>query len=110
MNAAGLTTVLAGVVAGLKHPAPHKQLVASGKFSQSEIDGTIENLEASLTTLRNTPHHAVEKLVAQYDTQLTQHLAKFDQEWTRDAQSAFHDAQALAGYIAMIVGKSGLRR
>jgi uncharacterized protein YukE len=110
MNAAGLTTVLAGVVAGLKHPAPHKQLVASGKFSQSEINGTIENLEASLTTLRNTPHHAVDKLVAEYDAQLTQHLAKFQGEWTRDSQAAFHDAQALAGYIAVILAKSGVRK
>ena len=109
MNAAGLTAVLAGVVAGLKHPAPHKQLVAGKKFSQSEIDGTIENLEAALTTLRNTRHDALERLVAEYDLQLTQHLEKFQSEWTRDASAAFHDAQALAGYIAVIVAKSGLR-
>jgi acyl-CoA reductase-like NAD-dependent aldehyde dehydrogenase len=109
MNAAGLTATLAGVVAGLKHPAPHKQLVAGGKISQNEIDATIENLEAALRTLRKTPHHAIDKLVAEYDAQLTQHVDRFNREWTRDSNAAFHDAQILVGYIATIMTKSGVR-
>jgi hypothetical protein len=107
MNAAGLTFVLSGVVAALKHPSFEK-LVADGKISQGEFHGTLANLDAVLTTLRKTPGPAVEKMVAEYNDELTEHLSKFNSEWTNDLVAAFRDAQTLAGYITTIMAKSGL--
>lgn len=109
MNAAGLTFVLSGVVAALKHPYSEK-LVTDGKISQSEFHGTTANLDAVLTTLRKTPHSEIEKMVAEYDDELTEHLSKFNGEWiSNDLLAAFRDAQNLAGYITTIMAKSGLR-
>ena len=109
MNAAGLTFVLSGVVAALKHPSFEK-LVTDGKISQSEFHGTIANLDAVLTTLRKTPQPAIEKMVAEFDDELTEHLTKFNLEWiSNDRLAAFRDAQNMAGYITTVMAKSGLR-
>jgi hypothetical protein len=108
MNAAGLTFALSGIVAGLKHPALER-LVADGKISQSEYHGTTANLDAALATLRKTPAAAVEKMVAEHNDELTEHLSKFDGEWTVDSLAAFRDAQIMAGHITTIMAKSGLR-
>ena len=108
MNAAGLTFVLTGVVGALKHPFSEK-LVTDGTISRNEFDGTVANLDAVLTTLRKTPHPAIEKMVAEYNDELTEHLSKFDAEWiTNDLLAAFRDAQNLAGFITTIMAKSGL--
>ena len=63
-----------------------------------------------MTTLRKTPHSEIEKMVAEYDDELTEHLSKFNGEWiSNDLLAAFRDAQNLAGYITTIMAKSGLR-
>jgi hypothetical protein len=108
MNAAGLTFVLGGVVAAMKHPSFEK-VVTDGKISQDEFHGTTGNLDAVLTTLRKTPYPAIEKMVAQYDDELSEHVSKFYGEWTTDLLTAFRDAQNLAGYVTTIMAKSGLR-
>ena len=107
MNALGLTFVLSGVVAALKMPF-YQDLVSRGAVSQSELHGTVGNLDAVLATLRKTPREKIDHMVAAYDAPLTEHLAKFNSEWSSDLLSAFRDAQSMSGYITTIMAKSGL--
>jgi hypothetical protein len=108
MNALGLTFVLSGVVAALKMPF-YQDLVSRGAVSQGEVHGTIANLDAVLATLRKTPHEKIDHMVATYNAPLTEHLNKFNKEWSSDLLSAFRDAQSMAGYITTIMAESGLR-
>ena len=108
MNAAGMMVMLTEVSNALG--MPHFQsLVTDGSISQGELDGTRHNLAAIVTTLKKTPPDKIEAMVAQYDAQLTEHLSKFDAEWGKDTLGDFRDAQIMAGYVTMIMAKSGLR-
>jgi hypothetical protein len=108
MNAAGLTFVLGGVSSVLTMPM-FQTLVTSGQVSQGELDGTREDLAATVATLRNTPGDKIEAMVDQYNDELTQYLNQFDSEWTQDYLGAFRAAQTMAGYVTTIMAKSGLR-
>lgn len=107
MNAAGLTFVLNGVSSVLTMPM-FQTLVTNGSISQGELDGTRSDLAAVVKTLQNTPGEKIEAMVDQFNDELTEHLNKFDSEWTTDYLSAFRDAQMMAGYVTTIMAKSGL--
>ncbi|MDQ1524472.1 MAG: hypothetical protein QOG00_1570 [Pyrinomonadaceae bacterium] len=108
MNAAGVIFVLHGVSGALG--MPHFQsLVSDGSISQGEFDGTRSNLESALTTLKKTPREKFEALVAQYDEQLTEHLNKFNAEWGENFLGNFREAQVMAGFVATIMAKAGLK-
>ena len=108
MNAAGLTFVLNGVSSVLGMPM-FQTLVTNGSVSQGEFDGTRQDLAAVIATLQNTPGDKIEAMVDQYNDELTDHLEKFDAEWTQDYLSAFRDAQIMVGFVTTIMAKSGLR-
>jgi hypothetical protein len=108
MNAAGLTFVLNGVASVLTMPM-FQTLVSDGSVGQGELDGTRKNLAAVVKTLQNTPGEKIEAMVAQYNDELTEHLDKFNSEWTQDYLSAFRDAQTMAGFVTTIMAKSGLK-
>lgn len=107
MNAAGLTAVLNGVIAGLKTPF-YKSIVTNGSVGQDEFDGTLGGLIAVQATLKKTPGPKIEAMVDRYNAALTAHLDKFHGERTEHPLQAFRDAQVMAGYIATIMAKSGL--
>lgn len=108
MNAAGLTFVLNGVASVLTMPM-FQTLVTNGSIAQDELDGTRKDIAAVVATLQNTPGEKIEAMVDQYNDELTDHLNKFDSEWTQDYLSAFRDAQMMAGYVTTIMAKSGLK-
>lgn len=108
MNAAGLTFVLNGVSSVLTMPM-FQTLVTNGQIGQDELDGTRKDLAAVVNTLQNTPGEKIEAMVDQYNDELTEHLEKFDSEWTQDYLSAFRDAQMMAGFVTTIMAKSGLK-
>lgn len=108
MNAAGLTFVLSGVTAVLGMPF-FQTIVTDGSIQQDELDGTRNNLSAVITTLKNTPQDKIEALVAQYNDELTAQLDKFNAEWGHDLLGAFRDAQLMAGFVATIMAKAGIR-
>jgi hypothetical protein len=108
MNAAGLGVVLHGVLAGLKMPF-YESLVTDGSIAKDEFDGTLSHLTAVDATLKKTPHQTIEAMVAQHDEVLSEHIKKFEGEWSSDLLAGFRDAQTLAGYVTTIMAKSGCR-
>jgi hypothetical protein len=108
MNAAGMIVVLTEVSGALG--MPHFQsLVIDGSISKDEFDGTRGNLAAILATLKKAPPDKIEAMVAKYDEQLTEHLNKFNAEWGKNTLGDFKDAQIMAGYVTMIMAKSGIK-
>lgn len=107
MNAAGMTFVLGGVYAVLQMPF-FQSIVTNGSVSQDEFNGTVSNLAAVITTLKNTPGSKIEAMVDQFNDQLTAHLDSFNSEWGSDLLAAFRDAQIMMGYVTTIMAKSGL--
>jgi hypothetical protein len=108
MNSAGLIFVLTGVSGGLGM-AVFQDLVTDGSISQGELDGTRKNVSAALATLKKTPGEKVEAMVAQYDDELSSHLAKFNSAWGQDPLGGFREAQVMEGYVTSIMNKSGIR-
>ncbi len=108
MNAKGLPVMLQGVSAALEM-AFYQDLITNGSVSQSEFDGTRHNLSAAIAILNKTPEEKIEALVAEYDEGLTEHLHKFQAVGQPDLLSKFRHAQIMAGYVATIMAKSGLR-
>lgn len=107
MNAAGMTFVLSGVYSVLQMPF-FQSIVTNGSVSQDEFNGTVSNLGAVLTTLKNTPGNKIEAMVDQFNDELTAHLDSFNGEWGSDLLAAFRDAQIMMGYVTTIMAKSGL--
>ena len=107
MNAAGLTVILAGVIARLKM-AFYESLVTNGSVSKDEFEGTLGNLISVEATLKKTPGPKIEAMVDRYDAELTSYLKKLDGEWASNSLQGFRDAQAMAGYVVTIMGKSGI--
>ena len=107
MNAAGMTFVLGGVSAVLGAPM-FQSLVTNGSVSQDEFDGTRKDLSSVIATLKNTPSEKIEAMVDEFNDDLSEHLDKFNSEWTQDELGAFRDAQVMAGYVTTIMAKSGL--
>lgn len=108
MNAAGMIVNLTQVSGVLGMPY-YQPPVTDGSVSQGELDGTRHNLSAVIATLKNTPSEKVEALVAQYDEELTAHLKKFQTIGQQDFLGGLKNAQPMAGYVTMIMAKSGLR-
>lgn len=108
MNAAGMTFVLGGVYAVLQMPF-FQSIVTNGSVSQDEFSGTLSDLGAVITTLKNTPGSKIEAMVDQFNDQLTAHLHSFNSEWGSDVLAAFRDAQIMMGYVTTIMAKSGVR-
>lgn len=108
MNAAGMIFALTGVSAVLGMPF-YQSLVTDGKVSQEELDGTRNNLSATITTLKETPSEKIEALVAQYDPELTAYLDKFNAIGQEDLLGGLRNAQVMAGYVTTIMGKAGIR-
>jgi hypothetical protein len=108
MNAAGLVFILNGVSGALEMPY-YQSLVTDGKISRDEFDGTRHNLSAALATLKKTPLEKIEALVAEYDEVLTEYLSKFNAVEQLDFLSGFRLAQVIAGNVATIMAKSGLK-
>lgn len=107
MNAAGLTFVLGGISSVLGMSFFQAEVVAGG-VSQEEFTGTQSDLAAVIVTLKNTSGDKIEKMVDQFNDELTAHSNSFDSEWTSAPVSAFRDAQVMAGYVTTIMAKSGL--
>ena len=107
MNAAGMTFVLGGVYAVLQMPF-FQSIVTDGSVSQGEFSGTLSDLGAVITTLKNTPGSKIEAMVDQFNDDLTTHLDSFNSEWGTDLLAAFRDAQIMLGYVTTIMAKSGL--
>lgn len=107
MNAAGMTFVLGGVYSVLQMPF-FQSIVTNGSVSQGEFTGTLSDLGAVLTTLKNTPGNKIEAMVDQFNDELTAHLDSFNSEWGSDQLAAFRDAQIMMGYVTTIMAKSGL--
>lgn len=107
MNAAGMTFVLGGVYAVLQMPF-FQSIVTNGSVSQDEFSGTLNDLGAVITTLKNTPGSKIEAMVDQFNDQLTAHLDSFNSEWGSDLLAAFREAQIMMGYVTTIMAKSGL--
>ncbi|HEX8564030.1 MAG TPA: hypothetical protein VF648_00075 [Pyrinomonadaceae bacterium] len=107
MNAAGMTFVLGGVYSVLQMPF-FQSIVTNGSVSQDEFSGTLSDLGAVITTLKNTPGSKIEAMVDQFNDELTAHLDSFNSEWGSDLLAAFRDAQIMMGYVTTIMAKSGL--
>ena len=103
MNAWGLNVMLTGVSAVLGMPFM-QSLVTEGSISQDELDGTRSYLSSVATTLKNAPPDKIEALVAQYDEQLTVHINQVNSD-AQDLLGTFREAQIVAGYLTMIMGK-----
>lgn len=108
MNAAGMIFSLSGVSAVLGMPF-YQSLVTDGSVSQNELDGTRHNLSAVIAILKKTPLETIEALVAEYNADLTAHLEKFNAIGQLDLLNGFRNAQVIAGYVTIIMGKSGIR-
>lgn len=108
MNAAGMIVTLTGVSGVLGMPF-YQSLVTDGSISQSELDGTRNNLSTAIATLKNAPSEKVEALVAENDEELTTHLNKFNAIGQQDFIGGFRTAQTLTGFVTTIMNKSGLR-
>jgi hypothetical protein len=107
MNAAGLTFVLGGVSAVLGMSFIQSEIIAGG-VPQEEYTGTQSDLTAVIATLKNTPGDKIEKMVDQFNDELTAYTNSFNSEWTSAPVSAFRDAQVMMGYVTTIMAKSGL--
>ena len=107
MNAAGLTFVLGGVYSVLQMPF-YQSIVTNGSISQAEYSGTVSDLGAVITALKNTPGDKIEAVVDEYDNELTTHLNNFNSEWGNDLLGAFREAQMMLGYVTSVLAKSGI--
>jgi hypothetical protein len=108
MNSQGLIFVLGGVSSVLSLPF-YDTLVKDGKLTQAELDSTRERFKDVIDTLKKAPANKIEALVAQYNAELTEHLDKFNQEWTTNYLAAFQDAEIMLGFVISILGKAGIR-
>jgi histidine ammonia-lyase len=108
MNAKGLNVLLHGVSTALSMPY-YQSLVTDGTIRQDEFDGTRHNIATAVATLKNTPEEKIESLVAEYDADLTAYLAKFNAVEQTDYHSGFRLAQVIAGSVATIMAKAGIK-
>ena len=115
MNAKGLIFTLAGLIADLdmgsspNSSSMSQKLVDDGAVSQSELDGTRNNLKALVATLKNTPEEKVEALVAQFDEDLTAYLNKFNALGSGASIEKFRLAQIMSGLAVTIMAKAGVK-
>lgn len=115
MNAKGLIFTLGGVIADLDMgsapgvPSFSQKLVDDGAVSQSELDGTRNNLKALVATLKNTPEEKIEALVAQFDEDLTAYLNKFNALGSGASIEKFRLAQIMSGLAVTIMAKAGVK-
>lgn len=115
MNAKGLIFTLRGVIADLDmgsapgSPSFSQKLVDDGAVSQSELDGTRNNLKALVATLQNTPEEKIEALVAQFDEDLTAYLHKFNAVGSGASIEKFRLAQIMSGLAVTIMAKAGVK-
>jgi hypothetical protein len=115
MNAKGLIFTLGGVIADLDMGAAagissfSQKLVDDGAVSQSELDGTRNNLKALVATLKNTPEEKIEALVAQFDKDLSAYLDKFNALGSGALIEKFRIAQIMSGLAVSIMAKAGVK-
>jgi histidine ammonia-lyase len=115
MNAKGLPVILRGVIADLDMgaapgvPSMSQKLVSDGAISQSELDGTRNNLKALVATLKNTPEEKIEALVAEYDEDLTAYLHKFNALGSGASIEKFRIAQIMSGLAVTIMAKADVK-
>lgn len=107
MNAAGMTFVLTGVYSVLQMPF-YQSIVTNDSISQQEFNGTINDLNNVITTLKNTSGDKIEAMVDQYNNELTTHLDNFNSGWGSDLLAAFREAQTMIGFVTSVMAKSGL--
>lgn len=115
MNAKGLIFTLEGLIGDLDMgsapgvPSFSQKLVTDGAVSQSELDGTRNNLKALVVTLKNTPEEKIEALVAEFDEDLTSYLHKFNALGSGASIEKFRFAQIMSGMAVSIMAKAGAK-
>ena len=115
MNAKGLIFTLGGLISDLEmgsapgHSSFSQKLVDDGVVSQSELDGTRNNLKALVATLKNTPEEKLEALVADFDEDLTAYLNKFNALGSGASIEKFRLAQIMSGLAVTIMAKAGVK-
>lgn len=114
MNAKGLIFTLGGVISALDmqalgKPPFYQKLVDDGAVSQSELDGTRNNLKALVATLKNTAEEKIEALVAQFNQDLTAYYDKFMALGSGASIEKFRLAQIMSGMAVSIMSKAGVK-
>ena len=107
MNVQGLTFMLTNVAGALEWRF-FDSLVNEG-VSASELSGTRHLANKLVSTIKSTPHERLDALVAKFDPQLTQAMAKFQGEWQSKTLEGFRDAQVMLGHVNTIFNEAGIK-